>query len=167
VNPEYAFPKDETPAGAAVDSAALVENANLWDKRIVTFTGEAIGEAMIRGQMAWIHLNDDPYMQKNVEEGAALAGYNSGHAIWLPADLARKIRYFGDYSHAGDIVKVTGIFNAASAEHGGDMDVHASSLEIVRVGHPVKHVIDDHRAVTASILLVIAGMLYGVQRRRS
>jgi hypothetical protein len=56
VNPEYAFPKDGTPAGAAVDSAALVENANLWDKRIVTFTGEAIGEAMIRGQMAWIHL---------------------------------------------------------------------------------------------------------------
>ncbi len=32
-----------------------------WDGRIVGFTGEAIGEAMRRGTMAWIHLNDDAY----------------------------------------------------------------------------------------------------------
>ena len=87
VNAEFAFPGKETPAGSEVDSGALVENANAWNGRTVTLTGEAIGERMIRGDMAWIHVNDDAYAKKNVEEAGTLEGYNSGHAIWLPADL--------------------------------------------------------------------------------
>jgi hypothetical protein len=164
VNPDYAFPTKETPHGSEVDSAALVDNANAWNGRTVSLTGEAIGEQMIRGDMAWIHLNDDPYAKKNVEEGGPFSGYNSGHAIWLPAELARQIRFFGDYWHAGDIVTVTGVFHAADPEHGGDMDIRATSLTVVRPGHPVVHEIDRRRALLAAGLLVMAGILYGVRR---
>ena len=160
VNPDYAFPTKETPHGSEVDSAALVDNANVWIGRTVSFTGEAIGEQMIRGDMAWIHINDDAYAKRNIEEGAAFAGYNSGHAIWLPAELAHQIRFFGDYRHAGDIVTVTGVFHAADPEHGGDMDIHAKSLTIVRPGHPVIHGIDTRRALLAAGLLAMAGVLY-------
>ena len=102
VNPAYPIPTGETPAGIEVNSSTLVENANLWNGRIVTFKGEAIGESMVRGKMAWLHLNDDAYMEKNIEEGAVLGGYNSGHAVWVSAELAKKIRSFGDFKHDGD-----------------------------------------------------------------
>ncbi len=169
INPEYAFPAKETSPGVEVNSASLVENANAWNRHVIKFTGEAIGEHMIRGKMAWLHLNDDAYMSKHIEEGAELGGYNSGHAIWVSADQARKILMFGDYKHAGDIVTVTGTFNATCREHGGDMDIHASTLEIVRVGHPVHHVINPSRAIFAGVLLAVALALHRVRtiiRRR-
>jgi hypothetical protein len=169
LNPDFAFPTQETPQGVQVNSASLVENAKAWNGRVVTFTGEAIGEAMARGKMAWIHLNDDAYMWKNIEEGAQLEGYNSGHAIWVSADLAKKIQFFGDFKHEGDVVKIIGIFNAACPRHGGDMDIHASILEIVRVGHSVHHVINTLRAITGGGLLVLAFILYQLRiviRRR-
>jgi hypothetical protein len=160
LNPDFSIPGRETPDGMEVNSASLVENANAWKGRIITFTGEAIGEAMVRRKMAWIHLNDDAYMWKNIEEGAQLGGYNSGHAIWVPADLSKKIRFFGDFKHEGDVVKVVGTFNAACPQHGGDMDIHASTLEIVRVGHPVHHVVNTPSAMIAGVLLILALILY-------
>lgn len=165
VNPDYAFPNKETPPGVDVNSASLVENANLWNGHTVSFKGEAIGEALIHGNMAWIHVNDDPYMDKSAAAGGALTGYNSGHAIWLPADLARKISVFGDYRHQGDIVKVTGVFNAACPEHGGDMDIHATSLTILRSGYSIEHPVSANRGLAAAGLFVLAGGLYGVRRR--
>ncbi len=160
LNPDFAYPGKDTPDEVEVNSASLVENASAWDGHVVAFKGEAIGEAMARGKMAWVHLNDDAYMWRNIEEGAKLNGYNSGHAVWISTHLSREIRYFGDFKHEGDVVKVTGKFFAACPEHGGDMDIHASTLQIVRVGHPVRHVINTPRAVIAGVLLVIAFALY-------
>jgi len=165
VNPDYAFPAKDTSSGVDVSSAALVENANQWNGRIVSFKGEAIGEIMIHGNMAWIHVNDDPYMETSAAAGGALSGYNSGHAIWLPADLARKIEVFGDYRRQGDIVKVAGVFNAACPEHGGDMDIHATSLTILRSGHSIEHPVSANRGLAAAGLFALAGGLYGVRRR--
>ena len=93
VNPTYPIPAKETPAGIEANSATLVENANLWNGRIVAFKGEAIGECMVRGEMAWLHLNDDAYMEKKIEEGAVLGGYNSGHAVWVSAVLVERFSY--------------------------------------------------------------------------
>jgi hypothetical protein len=169
LNPDFAFPGKDTLQGVEVNSASLMENANAWNGRVVAFKGEAIGEAMAREKMAWIHLNDDAYMWKNIEEGAKLDGYNSGHAIWISADLVTNIRFFGDFKHQGDVVKIVGTFNAVCPQHGGDMDIHASTLEIVRVGHPVLHVINPSRTIFAGGLLAVAFALYRVRtiiRRR-
>jgi len=160
LNPDFTFPGKDTPQGVEVNSASLVENANAWNGRVITFKGEVIGEAMVRGKMVWIHLNDDAYMWKNIEEEAKLDGYNSGHAVWISSDLAMGIRFFGDFKHEGDVVKIAGMFHAACPQHGGDMDIHASTLEIVRVGHSVHHVFNTSRAITAAVLLVLALVLY-------
>jgi hypothetical protein len=160
LNPNFAFPGKDTPEGVEVNSASLVDNANAWNGHVITFKGEAIGEAMVRGKIGWIHLNDDAYMWKNIEEGAKLDGYNSGHAVWVPANLALKIRFFGDFKHEGDVVRIVGTFNAACPQHGGDMDIHASTLEIVRAGHPVHHVLNTSRAILAGFLLAVAVALH-------
>jgi hypothetical protein len=162
-DPRYALPADGE-AVPQVGSAALIENAKVWDGRTIEFRGEAIGEAMRRAGMAWVHLNDDAYMWKNIEEGAALGGYNSGQAVWLPAELASKIRFYGDYKHDGDVVAVRGRFNAACREHGGDMDIHATELAIVTIGHDVPHQVNAGRLLTGLVLFAMAAVLAVLRR---
>lgn len=156
---------DGVLSGGGVASTTLVEEPKRWDGRVVVFVGEAIGDRMVRGKMAWLHLNDDVYQSLNVEEGAALGGYNSGQAIWVSSELAAKVRYFGDYRHEGDIVRVEGEFNRACVEHGGDMDIHASSLEVVRQGHAIRHRLEGKRIFSGILLWVAAGVLLGLRRR--
>ncbi len=146
-------------------STTLVENATGWNGRIISFKGEAIGERMVRGGMAWIHVNDDAYMEKSIEAGAATEGYNGGQAIWLSSDLARQVRFFGDYNNQGDLVKITGVFNAACADHGGDMDIHATELFVVATGHPVVHEIKMPRAVLAASLVLSSVFLFWIRQR--
>jgi hypothetical protein len=148
-------------------SSALVEDSNDWNGRKVRFTGEAIGESMRRGTMSWIHLNDDPY---GLEETAKLSGFNSGIGVWIEAGLASRIAVFGGYGNHGDVVEITGIFNAACPEHGGDMDIHADSLRIVRAGNDTAHPIALSRMLAAAVMgaLTIGLFLaYAMLRRRS
>ncbi|MHB9002553.1 MAG: hypothetical protein ACYC6C_00625 [Coriobacteriia bacterium] len=128
-------PGDTTPN--RVSSSELVERAGAADGDAVEFTGEAIGEAMVRGDDAWLHLNDDAYFRRNVEEGSGLHGFNSGMPVFLSSELADQVEVFGDYTHQGDIVTVRGTFNAACGEHGGDTDIHADSLTRETPGHRV------------------------------
>ena len=160
VNPEFAAPGPGTPAGVTVASAALIENASAWDGHSISFAGEAVGEAMARGDHAWLHVNDDAYQVRNLGGGRPLAGYNSGQAIWAPVELARRVRLFGDYRNEGDVVRVTGEFHAACREHGGDMDIHATGLEIVREGHSVAQKLNIGRLWIGLALLAIAGALW-------
>lgn len=148
-------------------SADLVEAPDEHDGAVITFAGEVIGEAMVRGDMAWIHINDDAYYRKNVEEGAELGGYNSGMAVWLPADLVTGIVCYGDYKHEGDIVQVRGVFNRACAEHGGDMDIHAVSLRVLEPGHAVVDPVRPEKAVWAAGLALLALGLYVAHRHWS
>lgn len=148
-------------------SADLVDTPKQHDGTEVTFTGEAIGEAMVRGKMAWLHLNDDSYYVKNVEEGAELGGYNTGMPVWLPAEDARRVTHFGDYKHEGDIVRVRGVFNAACAEHGGDMDIHAVSLEVVTPGHAVVDPVHPDKVVWAVGLSLLAAGLFVAARSKA
>ena len=155
----------ETPSPG---STALVEDAKDWDGQTVGFTGEAIGEAMRRGTMAWIHLNDDAY---GLAEGAGadLSGFNGGIGVWVDAQLASRIAFFGDYKRHGDVVEVTGIFHAACPQHGGDMDVHADSLRIIRNGHEVARPIGRSRLLAAGMMVALTALLFlarAIVRRR-
>jgi len=146
-------------------STELVEQPKKFNGTEITFEGEAIGEAMARGDDAWIHLNDDAYMYKNVEEGAELGGYNTGMPVWLPTNLAEKIGTFGDYKHEGDIVKVSGVFNAACGQHGGDMDIHATTLVLTVPGRNALDPVKPWKLVLAiGLTLGAAGVWYADRR---
>ncbi len=153
------------PSPNSPSSSELVEAPKTYDATTVTFTGEVIGEAMARGEMAWLHVNDDPYYILNVEEGAQLGGYNNGMPVWVDTRESEAITYFGDYRHEGDIVRVKGTFNSACPEHGGDMDIHATSLEIIEVGHDVVDEVTPVKVVWAVGLALLAAVLYLAERR--
>jgi len=168
-----AFAQDAFPPNKP-DSTELINHMNVpgdiskglfWNGKTVTFHGEAIGEVMVRGDYAWIHLNDDAYMVKNVEEGAKLGGYNSGMAVWIPASLTKPIDTYGDYQHEGSIVEIQGVFNGACKEHGGDMDIHATTLKVLREGHVVVDAVKPWKAGLAVVLAALAGVLWWLERK--
>lgn len=146
-------------------SADLVEAPATWDGRTVNFTGEVITEAMERGEHSWIHINDDAYYLKNVEEGTPLGGYNSGMPVWIPTELTNQIAFYGDYRYEGDVVRVRGTFNAACAQHGGDMDIHATTLQVLKPGRAVVDPIKPWKPVAAIVLLVLAALSWFAHRR--
>jgi hypothetical protein len=126
-----------TPAQAAapvVSSTELVEQAAEWDGELVSFTGEAIGSAMERGEFTWLHLNDDAYGAAEGSTPVRLEGYNSGQAILVPTELAKQVTRFGSYRERGDRVMVEGIFHAADSRYGGDMLIEAESLIVISAG---------------------------------
>ncbi|MCK8115810.1 hypothetical protein [Anaerosoma tenue] len=145
-----------TAGASALSSVELIEHPAEWDGRVIVFTGEAVGEAMVRGEEAWLHLNDDAYVDGSIAGGAEPQGYNSGMAVVADAEDAAAITVFGDYRHQGDVVEVSGVFNAACPEHGGDMDIHATGLRIVREGAPVTRLVDYTRVVALGITLAAA-----------
>lgn len=158
--PALAQPNPNDPT-----SGQLVETPLAFDGTTITFQGEAIGDVMVRGDSAWIHLNDDAYMYKNLEEGAQLGGYNSGMPVWLPAAEAEKVGIVGDYQHAGDIVEVVGVYNAACAQHGGDMDIHATGLMVLTPGRRALDPLASWKLVLALGLSVTAAGLWFALKR--
>jgi len=130
---------------ASVPFATLLECAASFDGAEVIFAGEAIGQAMERGAMAWVNLADS---------GGAIG-------VWMGAEAAASIRTLGSYSFRGDELLVRGTFHRACGEHGGDMDIHAEAIDLVRPGERVAHPLDPTRlAIAAALsLAAIAAML--------
>lgn len=109
-------------AGQVVEINTLVEKAKEMDGQSVTVEGEAIGEPMIRGDFAWVNIND---------------GTNA-MGLWMKKENAQVINFYGDYSHKGDRLLVEGVFYRACPEHGGEADLHVKSLSVVKNGNEVE-----------------------------
>ena len=131
-----------------VSSSRLIEEARALDGQTVEYSGELIGEPLPRGDHVWI----------NVHDGSNALG------VWAGREALPAVRYYGSYRASGDWVRVRGVFHRSCPEHGGDMDIHADSLDVARVGHTVDHVFNTGRAVVALLLLGAAAVLYLVQR---
>lgn len=128
----------------------LIENGKVFDKNEVTVVGEAIGEPMKRGGFTWV----------NVSDGSTAIG------IWIKSADAATIKVFGDYKHKGDIIEITGIFNRACIEHGGDMDIHSKTVKIIETGHKVNQSVDITRLFIALFLTIITALLSLISYRK-
>lgn len=123
-----------------VGSNELISSAKDYDKKEIVYSGEVIGDIMKRGQNCWINISDG----------------DNAIGVWAEESLAKNIKYKGSYKYIGDEVKVTGIFNKACPEHGGDLDIHAQKIEIIRKGYISKRPVNVYYILIAAILLVIA-----------
>lgn len=128
----------------------FVEKAKALDGQQVTIKGEAIGESMKRGDHAWV----------NVSDGSTAIG------VWIKASDLDRIKIYGGYKHIGDKVQVDGIFHRACSEHGGDLDIHADSIEVIKNGEAINHSISSGRIEAASILSFAAIVLFIVYFKR-
>lgn len=104
------------------DGTELTSMTDVPDGATVIFEGEVISEVLAGG---------DGHVWVNVLSAGV------GIGAWMPAELAADLEVFGDWRHTGDIVRIAGVLNHGCDLHGGDLDVHASSLALLTRG--VRH----------------------------
>jgi hypothetical protein len=126
-----------------IPSANLINNAKDYDAKEVSFVGEVIGEIMSRGEYVWINVND---------------GKNA-IGIWIKKELIKGISYTGSYKAKGDLVEITGRFNRACREHGGDLDIHAQSINKISSGNKTHHVLATKAIRFALVLTCLIGLV--------
>ncbi len=97
----------------------LIENAKEYDGKEVVLEGEVIGDILDRGEDVWVNISD---------------GNNSAIGIYMSKELSAVITTTGNYKTSGDRIRIVGIFQRACKDHGGDLDVHGSSVELVSKG---------------------------------
>jgi hypothetical protein len=132
----------ESVFAQTISSTDLINNAKDFDGQIIIYQGEVIGEVMARGDYAWVNLNDD----------------KNALGIWVKKDLVGKIANTGSYKVIGDTVEVTGVFHRSCLAHGGDLDIHAESLRVVKSGNRVRQYLSVRRqkmALGLGVILII------------
>ncbi|MGL5348794.1 MAG: hypothetical protein ACRDA3_15705 [Peptostreptococcaceae bacterium] len=125
----------------------LIENGKDFDKNNISITGEAIGEALDRGEYTWININDT----------------TNAIGIYMSTSDAKNVANYGGFNKIGDTIEVKGIFNRACKEHGGDMDIHAKSVDIIKQGNKVDTKIDLNKImllVLSTVILLILAIIY-------
>lgn len=120
-------------------SSDLINDAEQYNGKEIVYSGEVIGDVMIRGKFAWVNVND----AKNAI------------GIWMPAELVKGISTTGNYKANGDIVEVKGKFNRSCALHGGDLDIHGQSLVIIQKGSKRDEIISQRKIITVIAFLII------------
>jgi len=127
-----------------ISSTELINNAKLYDGKIVTYEGEVIGDIMVRGDYAWINVND---------------GKNA-IGIWMDKNLAKDILYTGSYKSKGDWLEITGVFQRACLQHGGDLDIHAQAIRKVRQGRQISEKLNMSKRNLAFVLLGVLCLVW-------
>jgi len=121
-------------------SIELVNESVYYDGRSVVYRGEVVGPVMVRGEYGWVNAYD--------------GGYAVG--VWCAKEECGKIRSYGNYNHKGDIIEVSGVFHKACPQHGGDLDIHASSLEISEEVHLIHPAVAERKKQTTVVLGLLA-----------
>ena len=124
----------------SVSSTELINNAKVYDGKVVAYEGEVIGDIMVRGDYAWINVND---------------GQNA-IGIWIEKSKTLDILYTGSYKSRGDWIEITGIFQRACLQHGGDLDIHAQAIRKVRPG---RQAIERLNMSKRNLVFVLLGVL--------
>ncbi len=127
-----------------ISSDALIKNAKIYDGKAVIYRGEVIGDVMKRGDFAWV----------NIHDGENAIG------IWAPLVFTKEIVHTGSYRAKGDVIEVSGIFNRACSEHGGDLDLHAQTLRKIGSGKIVRERINPSKVIQASIILGVLFLVW-------
>ncbi|MEI6831213.1 MAG: DNA-binding protein [Candidatus Omnitrophota bacterium] len=127
-----------------LSSNELIKNAKQYSGLTVTYSGEVIGDVMLRGNFAWVNINDG----------------DNALGVWMNASLASQIKFTGNYKSRGDNLEIVGIFNRACLEHGGDLDIHAQGIRKIANGRVVSEGVNLDKRNLALILLVALFLIW-------
>ena len=105
---------------------------------------------MRRGDHAWV----------NVLDADAALG------VYAPVAATNAIGVFGSSRAKGDLVLVRGVIHRACPDHGGDMDIHATSITVVQPGHATPHPVNNFKLALMPLSIALAAGLYIIWRKR-
>lgn len=121
------------------------------DGEKITYKGELI-TAVLRpcAGHSWLNLND----------GANAIG------VWCESSQLGMVKFAGDYKKKGDIIEITGEFHRACPEHGGELDIHADSIKLIKKGYLVGEILDFKRIKSSAILFFLTILTVIIFRKK-
>ncbi len=135
--------------------AVLISVNRALDGSEVRFSGEVVGDVV----------NADPgYKWVNI-----MGTTNNVIGVRMSDEQAALIQNKGSYQASGTVLQVTGTYHIACPEHQGELDVHASNVEVKDNGGPIVHFVSLQRILIAATLCVLAAlliMIFAILRRR-
>ena len=126
-----------------VSSTKLIEKAKELDGTKVMYRGEAVTAILNRGEYSWVNLNDDA----------------NAIGVWCENAKLDSVRFIGDYKHKGDILEIDGTFNRACPAHGGELDIHADAVRLVKTGSAVE---EDREWMKAKLFAALSLFLLSI-----
>lgn len=137
-----------------ISSTELIEHAKEYNNKEVEYQGEAVGDVMVRGDYAWVNINDG----------------RSAIGVWGPKDMINNaVNYKGNYNCKGDIVSIKGAFHRACPEHGGDLDIHIYQMTKIEEGSLIQHPVHFSKIAVAfslAVLTLVLLILSAIRARR-
>lgn len=111
----------------------LVNDPRLWDNRVVSITGELVGDYSRRTDGVWVQINEDPYVESPIAAGGAPVGANTGVGARIPTEVfeATVEGPPGHYGRVGPEVRLTGVFRHNDPELTGETYLDVQTIELV------------------------------------
>ena len=123
-------------------AAVLVSVNRALDGSEVRFTGEVVGDIVnAENGYKWINV---------------MGSANNVIGVRVTDEQAQLVQHIGNYHNSGTVLRVTGEYHVACPEHQGELDVHASSIDLVDAGGPVEHLLNSGRVLVAIMLVTLA-----------
>ncbi len=130
----------------------LLEKQTELDGKKITFHGELIGQPIFDQHGVFVNVMDNEF---------------NALGIYLDKNMLVKFTHYGRHGQKGDYVQTTGIFHKVCAVHGGDTDLHATEITVLKAGKSnPEPIIPTFKVVFCFILLVLAIVLYLSAKQR-
>lgn len=157
------------PGPAEASATDLIDCPDLYDGQRIAYAGEVVGAVLQRGRRAWVQLNDDAYGLSigPLPEHRTTVGGNSGMAVSVPVEIARRITHVGGHDQQGDMLAVVGTFRRADPADGGGPTIHADEATLTVRGHTIPHQLSFRRLVVATALAFATVAVTAVWRVRN
>ncbi len=97
----------------------ILKNSQKYDKKMVEFRGEVVGDILKGKDGFWINV---------VDSGVGIGVFAKNLTLF------KKINHFGSYKEKGDVVEIKGIFFKTCPKH-YTTDVHLKTLRIYQPGY--------------------------------
>jgi hypothetical protein len=155
------------PASAqeVVPVSSLLTLPDTYDQQIVTIRGEIVGDYGDRGDVVWVQVNDDAYVDEPSYEVGRLSGTNTGISVKIDGSIPDDFGPPGAHGVRGPIVLVSGVFRDLDPELGGLTYLEATEVTLLEAARVVPEREPDITALVAGALLTLGGLLALAARR--
>lgn len=148
-----------------VEVSTLLSLPDEYDQRVVMVRGELVGDYGARGDVTWVQLNDDNYVDAPLAEDGRLGGTNTGIGVRISGSVPETFGEPGGYGVRGPIVEVVGVFRDLDPELGGITFIEAVEVNLISPAQTMPGADVDLTALIGGVVLTLAGLLTLAHRR--
>jgi hypothetical protein len=150
-----------------VSSGMVQACPSAYDGITVGYTGEVVGDLLMRDGGAWVLVNDDAYA---LQVGPLPAhgehlGTNTGLTVWLPTELQSSVTGLGRPDQRGDVLAIEGRIERTDPEDGGGLTLRATDVRVLAPSTRIAEPLDVPQLWFAIAMVVVAAGLWLLRRR--